>query len=450
MYRNIIIVGLGKSGFSVLDFFSGRALKEEINITVFDISKNEDQAFIEKIAGYKNAVFHLGENPTGMEEADLVVMSPGISLDTDFVKKFRERDIEITGDIELSYRFGHGMFIGITGTNGKTTTTTLTGEIFSGYSNNTYIVGNIGNPALDQSITAQEDSFLITELSSFQLESIKAFRPHVAAILNISPDHLNRHKTMENYMAAKFRIYENQTEEDYLILNYDDPQLRFAQKDIKPHIVFFSADKQLDSGIFIENEHIVASFNSEKEPIMEVAEIKLAGRHNLENILAATAISVCCGIEADIIRNAVKEFNGVEHRLENVRVINDILYINDSKATNPNSAIKAVEAVKAPIILIAGGMDKGADFSEFIEILKEKVFQLILLGETKHMMKRQAELAGFSNVILVDNMKDAVIQANKTARPHDTVLLSPACASWDMYDNFEKRGMDFKYWVNLL
>lgn len=450
MYRNIIIVGLGKSGFSVLDFFSDRALKEDINITVFDLSKNEDKAFADRIAGYKNVVFHLGENPAGTEEADLVVMSPGISLDTDFVKKFRERDIEITGDIELAYRFGQGMFIGITGTNGKTTTTTLTGDIFSAHSKKTYVVGNIGNPALTQSVKAQEDSFLITELSSFQLESIKSFRPHVAAILNISPDHLNRHKTMDNYIAAKFRIFENQTDEDYLILNYDDPRLRLDQKDIKPEIVFFSLDKQLDSGVFIENEHIVSSFNSQKEHIMEVSEIKLAGKHNLENILAATAISVCCGIEAEIIKNAVKAFNGVEHRLENVRTVNDILYINDSKATNPNSAIKAVEAVRSPIVLIAGGMDKGSDFSEFIGILKQKVSQLILLGETKHIIKKQAELSGFHDVVLVDSMEQAVIQANKIARPHDTVLLSPACASWDMYDNFEKRGMDFKYWVNLL
>lgn len=450
MYKDIIIVGLGKSGFSVLDFFSDLALKENININVYDLCKTHDKDFDDKIANYKNSVFHFGENPSGTEKADLVVMSPGISLDNDFVKKFIKRNIEVTGDIELSYKYGHGMFIGITGTNGKTTTTTLTGEIFSSSFKNTYIVGNIGNPALNQSINAPDDSYLITELSSFQLESIKTFRPHIAAILNITPDHLNRHITMDNYINAKFRIFENQTDEDYLILNYDDAELRFKQADIKPKIVFFSINEILDEGIYIEDGQIISSFNSKKQSIMNISEIRLAGKHNLENILAACAISVCCNIDTEMIRKSVKAFNGVEHRLENIRTVKDTLYINDSKATNPSSAIKAVEAVKSPVILIAGGMDKGSDFEGFIETIKEKVSQLILLGETKYKIKNQAELAGFSNITLVDNMQQAVMQAYKIAEPYDTVLLSPACASWDMYDNFEKRGMDFKYWVNLL
>ena len=374
----------------------------------------------------------------------MVVMSPGISLDLEFVKKFISRNIEVTGEIELSYRYGKGRFVGITGTNGKTTTTTLVGDIFKAYKSDTKVVGNIGYPALEQAVVSDADTFLITELSSFQLESIKTFRPYISAILNITEDHLNRHKTMVEYMKAKFRIFENQSSDEFLVLNYDDELLRLSQSEIKPKIIYFSRKEILKEGIFVENEQIVACIGNTKEYIMDVKDILLLGQHNLENVLAAVSISLLAGIDKSIIKQEVMNFRGVEHRLELVRTYNDVNYINDSKATNPDSSIKALEAMNTPVILIAGGMDKQSDYSSFIDSCIPKVKHLILLGETKDVIEKTAISKGLVNITKVEDMKQAVDVAFLKAKEGDTVLLSPACASWDMYESFEHRGKDFK------
>lgn len=440
MKNNIIIVGLGKTGFCVLGYF----IKQDVNIQVFDSKTDYDSDKIAKLSSNKNVIFNLGKNPTGDEEADMVVMSPGISLDLEFVKKFISRNIEVTGEIELSYRYGNGRFVGITGTNGKTTTTTLVGDIFKAYKSDTKVVGNIGYPALEQAVVSDADTFLITELSSFQLESIKTFRPCISAILNITEDHLNRHKTMSDYMKAKFRIFENQSSDEFLVLNYDDELLRLNQSEIKPKIIYFSRKEILKEGIFVENEQIVACIGNTKEYIMDVKDILLLGQHNLENVLAAVSISVLAGIDKSIIKQEVMNFRGVEHRLELVRTYNDVNYINDSKATNPDSSIKALEAMNTPVILIAGGMDKQSDYSSFIDSCIPKVKYLILLGETKDVIEKTAISKGLVSITKVEDMKQAVDVAFFKAKKGDTVLLSPACASWDMYESFEHRGKDFK------
>ncbi|MBP9500195.1 MAG: UDP-N-acetylmuramoyl-L-alanine--D-glutamate ligase [Acetoanaerobium sp.] len=440
MKNNIIIVGLGKTGFCVLDYF----INQDVNIQVFDSKTDYDSDKIAKLSSNKNVIFNLGKNPTGDEEADMVVMSPGISLDLEFVKKFISRNIEVTGEIELSYRYGKGRFVGITGTNGKTTTTTLVGDIFKAYKSDTKVVGNIGYPALEQAVVSEADTFLITELSSFQLESIKTFRPYISAILNITEDHLNRHKTMSEYIKAKFRIFENQSSDEFLVLNYDDELLRLSQSEIKPKIVYFSRKEILKEGIFVENEQIVACIANTKEYIMDVKDILLLGQHNLENVLAAVSISVLAGIDKSIIKQEVMNFRGVEHRLELVRTYNDVNYINDSKATNPDSSIKALEAMNTPVVLIAGGMDKQSDYSSFIDSCIPKVKHLILLGETKDVIEKTAISKGLVNITKVEDMKQAVNVAFLNAKEGDTVLLSPACASWDMYESFEHRGKDFK------
>lgn len=440
MKNNIIIVGLGKTGFCVLDYF----IKQDVNIQVFDSKTDYDSDKIAKLSSNKNVIFNLGKNPTGDEEADMVVMSPGISLDLEFVKKFISRNIEVTGEIELSYRYGKGRFVGITGTNGKTTTTTLVGDIFKAYKSDTKVVGNIGYPALEQAVVSDTDTFLITELSSFQLESIKTFRPYISAILNITEDHLNRHKTMSEYMKAKFRIFENQSSDEFLVLNYDDELLRLSQSEIKPKIIYFSRKEILKEGIYVENEQIVACIGNTKEYIMDVKDILLLGQHNLENVLAAVSIAVLAGIDKSIIKQEVMNFRGVEHRLELVRTYNDVNYINDSKATNPDSSIKALEAMNTPVILIAGGMDKQSDYSSFIDSCIPKVKHLILLGETKDVIEKTAISKGLVNITKVEDMKQAVDVAFLKAKEGDTVLLSPACASWDMYESFEHRGKDFK------
>ncbi len=443
MKKKIIIVGLGKTGFCVLDYF----VSQDVSIEVFDLKTDYDSNKIANIAQKFDVIFNLGMNPSGNEEVDLVVMSPGISLELDFVKKFLSRNIEVTGEIELAYRYGKGKFIGITGTNGKTTTTTLVGEIFKAYQADTKVVGNIGYPALEQAIKSSKDSFLITELSSFQLESIKEFRPNISAILNITEDHLNRHKTMKRYQEAKFRVFENQLEDDFLVLNYDDWCLRLSQVEVKPKIIFFSRKDILDEGIYVEDGKIVANIINKKEYIMDIKEILLLGNHNLENILAAIAIAVIAGIDKNIIRHEIIKFKGVEHRLELVRSYKNVDYINDSKATNPDSSIKALEAMTKPVILIAGGMNKKSDYSEFIDGCILKVKHLVLIGETKDIIENIAISKGLFNITKVNDMKDAVQVAFDKAKAGEVVLLSPASASMDMYDNFEHRGKDFKKYV---
>lgn len=441
--KNVVIVGLGKSGVSALNFFVQGGAK----VQAFDNKMSLDNDLCQRFPSVR---FYFGQNPTGEEEADIVVMSPGISLDLDFVKRFMQRDIEVTGDIEIAYRNAPARFIAITGTNGKTTSTTLTGEIFRSFYERVCVVGNIGHPILDELAFFDQNTYVIAELSSFQLESIRSYHPHIAAILNITPDHLNRHKTMENYIAAKFRVFENQTSEDFLVLNYDDEILRKTKANLSSQRIYFSRKISLTKGVFVCEDQIVSTLKGSLEQVMPIQEVGLIGNHNLENVLACIAIALLSGIDLLTIRSVVRNFRGVEHRIEYVCEKNNVIYLNDSKATNPDSAIKAVEAISEPIILIAGGLDKKADFTSLIHSFKNKVKHLILLGETKHIIEDQAKRMGFLAVSKVDTMNEAVRLAAKTASAGDTVLLSPACASWDMYDSYEVRGRDFKTHVNNL
>lgn len=441
--QKIVVVGLGKSGISALGFFT----RKSAVISAFDKGMKRDE---ELERHFPNVTFHFESNPTGEEEADLVLVSPGIPLDLEFVRRFLERGIEVTGDIETAYQNARSQFIAITGTNGKTTSTTLTGEIYRDFFEKVYVVGNIGNPILDEVLYFDENTYVIAELSSFQLESIRTYRPHIAAILNITEDHLNRHKTMENYIAAKFRIFENQQEEDYLVLNYDDEVLRDFHAELKSERVYFSRKEKLYKGVFVSDNDIVSTIGGEPEHIMKVSEIGLPGAHNLENVLACISIALLSGIDKDSIRKTVMSFRGVEHRLEYVCEKNGVRYVNDSKATNPDSAIKALEAISSPIVLIAGGADKKSDFTSFIRAFDGKVKKMILLGETKFLMEKQAKRFGFFETQTVNNMKEAVEVAFHTADSGDTVLLSPACASLDMYPNYEVRGKDFKNHVKNL
>lgn len=439
--QNVVIVGLGKSGLSAVRYFSEKGAR----VLAFDGKLKKDPALVRE---FPKVEFHFGENPTGKEETNLVVMSPGIPLELDFVQQFLLRGIEVTGDIEIAYRNSKGKFIAITGTNGKTTSTTLAGEIFRSAYDKVYVVGNIGNPILDEVELFDENTYVIAELSSFQLESITSYRAHIAAILNITEDHLNRHKTMENYIAAKFKVFENQGPEDYLILNYDDPILKNAPMNIKSQRIYFSRTQSLPKGVFLSEGRIVSTIHGEERILMSQDEIPLLGSHNLENVLACVAIGLLGGVDPSIIRQSVMDFKGVEHRIEFVRKVRGVTYLNDSKATNPDSSIKAVEAVETPIILIAGGMDKQSDFTGLFQAFQGKVKELILLGETRFIIEKKAKEMGFSQITKVENMREAVETAAALAKEGDTVLLSPACASWDMYPNFEVRGKDFKTHVN--
>ncbi len=441
--KNVLVVGLARSGIPTVKVLHSLGAK----ITINDIKKKEDlKEILGEISEYYDE-YILGTHPSDLDKFDLIVLSPGVPTDLSFLKKAKEKDILIIGELELAYRLSKGSFIGITGTNGKTTTTALTGEIFKAANKETYVVGNIGIPAIEKALETTEESVLVTEVSSFQLESIQKFRPKVSAILNITPDHLNRHKTMENYIDAKANVFRNQIENDVLILNYDNENTRKLANRAKSKVIFFSRKTILDQGVYVENDIITVNLNGNKYNICKVKDINIPGKHNLENALAATAISFVYDIDTNIISSILKTFKGVEHRIEFVDNINGVKFYNDSKGTNPDASMKAIDALDSPLILIAGGMDKGSNFEKFIDSFNGKVKKMCLIGETAELIKKTAEDRGFKDVIILKNMEEAVRVAFENAKVNDTILLSPACASWDMYPNFEARGKHFKQCV---
>lgn len=446
--KKVLLVGLAKTGVSTIKHLNRLGAKVVVN----DIKdKDTLKDILDELSDLNNVEYILGYHPENVDDVDITVVSPGVPLDLPFILKLKSKNIEIIGEVELAYRLSQNpIFIGITGTNGKTTTTSLVGEIFKKANRDTYIVGNIGNPVIDTVGIANENSVLVTELSSFQLESIDKFKPHVSAILNFTEDHLNRHHTMKAYIEAKARIFENQDSKDFCILNYDDEDVRSLSDSVKAKKIFFSRKKSLEYGIYLDEKKNIIINIGEKITLLSKDELSLPGDHNLENCMAAAAIAYVSNIDIDVIRKVLKTFAGVEHRQEFVRNLNGIMFVNDSKATNPDSSIKAVQSYNRPIVLIAGGMDKQSSFDEFLDIAKENVYALVLLGETAQKIKECAQNKGFDNITIVKDMKEAVKASYQIAKDGDVVLLSPACASWDMYKSFEVRGIDFKDNVNNL
>lgn len=445
--KNVLVVGLATSGIPTVNTL----FKLGAKVTVNDKKTAEELEEVTRRLDMDKIDCMFGKHPTDISQFDVIVLSPGVPTDLPFIKKAREMNILTMGELELAYRLCQGKFIAITGTNGKTTTTTLTGEIFKNAGQKTYVVGNIGTAAVSKALEADKETMMVTEVSSFQLESIIDFQPIIAAILNITPDHLNRHKTMENYIAAKANIFKNQNANHVLILNADDETTYKLAELAKSNIIPFSKKQKLEKGVYVVDNHIVVKEeNQEPRVICDVDALKIPGSHNLENALAATAIAHWAGIEDRIITDTLKSFMGVEHRIEFVDEIEGVRYVNDSKGTNPDASMKAIEAIKAPIVLIAGGMDKGSDFYEFIRAFNGKVKHMVLIGETAAKIKETAKKIGFHQVTIVETMEEAVEQSAKISLPGDTVLLSPACASWDMYPSFEVRGNHFKGCVEKL
>lgn len=446
--KKVLLVGLAKTGVSTIKHLNRLGAKVVVN-DIKDKDKLKD--ILDELSDLNNVEYILGHHPENIDDIDMTVVSPGVPLDLPFILKIKSKNIEIIGEVELAYRLSKNpIFIGITGTNGKTTTTSLVGEIFKKANRDTYIVGNIGNPVIDTVELTNEDSYLITELSSFQLESIVDFKPKVASILNFSPDHLNRHHTMENYIAAKANIFKNQDENDFAILNYDDMEVRKLAPKCKGQIIFFSRKEKLEKGVYLDENNNIVIHIDEKIVLLNKKELSLPGNHNLENCMAAIAMAYVCNINLDTLKHILKTFKAVEHRLEYVRTINDIMFVNDSKGTNPDSTIKAITSYESPVILIAGGYNKESDFNELLEIGKENIKSLVLMGETADIIEKTAKEKNYKSIIKVNNMKEAVEVSYKQAEKGDVVLLSPACASWDMYKSFEARGCDFKDNVNNL
>ena len=438
--KNILVIGLGISGVS-----TAMALdKLGANIFVADSKSELDlKEYIEKLKDI-NVKYFLNNQDIDLENIDLAIKSPGVPFDTYVIKSLNEKNIEVITDIELAYRLFKNKFIAITGTNGKTTTTALTGEIFENAKKPHHIAGNIGVGILWEAVNSNEEDIFIVETSSFQLENTIHFKPIISLITNITPDHLNWHKTVEHYTNAKEKVFKNQDEQDFTILNYDDPVLRDMEKEIKSNLIFFSSTKVLDKGIYIENENIVIDNGTDKIVVIRADELRIPGKHNLENALASLGIAWASGIDLEVIRETLREFEGVEHRLEFVKEIEGVKFYNDSKGTNPDASIKAVEAIDAPIILIAGGMDKGGGFDELIDSFNGKVKSLVLLGETGEKLKQTAREKGFLETHIVKDIKESVEKAFELSEAGDNILLSPACASWDMFKSYEERGEEFK------
>lgn len=439
--KKILVVGAGKSGLAVSRFLAGKGALAVLT----DAKKPEYPGGELARLAEAGVVLVLGGYPeVERENFDMVVMSPGVPLTEEPARSARSRGITLIGELELAYSFARAPIVAITGTNGKTTTTTLVGEIFKKSGRDTLVGGNIGLPLVAEVERYGPDSVIVAEVSSFQLETIASFKPRVAVILNITPDHLDRHGDMEGYITAKARIFANQDLGDYTVLNYDDPLTARLGEKTGGRAVYFSRLRVLESGVYVKSGRIVTKIDSQEEVVCGINEIGIPGTHNLENALAAVAAAKAAGIGNHVIAKGLKEFKGVSHRLEFVAEINGVKYINDSKGTNPDASIKALEAYSEPVILIAGGKNKGSDFGQFAGVIKERARALVVLGQSAELIAEAARARGFVNIQKAADFQEAVTLAHRSARPGEIVLLSPACASWDMFKSFEERGNLFK------
>ncbi|HIW82923.1 MAG TPA: UDP-N-acetylmuramoyl-L-alanine--D-glutamate ligase [Candidatus Dorea gallistercoris] len=445
--KKALVFGSGISGTA-----AARLLESEgASVTLYDGNPNLDIRKIKaQLGGGSGTEIIAGEFPGALlDQLELVVLSPGVPTDLPVVEQMMSRGILVIGEVELAYHFGKGDVLAITGTNGKTTTTTLLGQIMKRYQDEVFVVGNIGNPYTMAAKEMTERSVTVAEMSSFQLETIREFHPKVSAILNFTPDHLNRHHTMEAYVNAKKRIAENQTEKDYCILNYEDDRTREFGEKVKAQVLYFSSQRKLERGIYLDRSSIIYK-NPEEIRICGVEELQVLGTHNYENVMAAAGMAAVYGVPIPVIKEAVLAFQGVEHRIEFVAEKGGVVYYNDSKGTNPDAAIKAIQAMNRPTVLLGGGYDKDSEYTQWIRAFDGKVKKLVLLGQTREKIARDAEKCGFHDYVLADGFEEAVSLAADLAEAGDAVLLSPACASWDMFPNYEARGEKFKEIVNSL
>lgn len=446
--KSVLVVGFGRSGQA--------AAKELARVGAFvtvQDSAPEEKFDPNLLTWFRESgvEFVLDSTPSDLGSYDMVVLSPGVSPELGFVQEAVEKGAELTGELEIAYRIGHGNYVAITGTNGKTTTTTLVGEIFEKSGRKTYVVGNIGKAVISVSAESEEDDWLVTECSSFQLETTKYFKPVVSAILNLTPDHLNRHHTMEAYGAAKAKIFANQTESGYLVINADDEWCRRLAEGARAKLIPFSLKEKPVPGAYLDGDVLMlADEQGNKYEICRRDELKIIGDHNVQNVLAAAAISFFAGIDMDTISAAVRAFRGVEHRIEYCGSVDGVKYYNDSKGTNTDATITAIKAIGKDIILIAGGDAKKQDFAPLAEMLPGRVKKLILLGRDAHMIQEACDEKGYTDYVYCKDMNECVRKAHELAEEGDTVLLSPACASWDMYDNYGQRGRHFKDCVKML
>ena len=448
--QKVLVVGTGLSGIAAAELLAANGI-------AFDIFDGNEKLTEEEVRAKSEALkacpVILGSLPEDrMDDYSYVILSPGVPTDHPMVDALRTHGVKIWGEIELAYAFSKGDVLAITGTNGKTTTTALTGEILRNYVADVQVVGNIGIPYTRMAPAMTDDTVTVAEISSFQLETVEHFAPKVSAILNITPDHLNRHHTMENYIAAKERITEGQQADQVCVLNYEDAVLRTFGEELKKrmHVLYFSSARQLDDGLYLQGEEIFVSKAGNATLVCNVNELHLLGRHNYENVMAATGIALSYGVPLAKIKEVLVRFTAVEHRIEYVAEVEGVKYYNDSKGTNPDAAIQGIRAMNRPTCLIGGGYDKQSDYEEWIEAFDGKVKKLVLIGATAQKIADTCERMGFKDYVFADSLQEAVDICYETAVGGDAVLLSPACASWGMFDNYEQRGCMFKDMVRNL
>lgn len=445
--QKCLVVGSGISGIGAI------TLLKQMNATIilFDENLTVQELYAKLPEGIKAECY--GKELPGeiIEQIDIAVLSPGVPTDIPLVNRLRENNACIIGEIELGYMVEHGKIIAITGTNGKTTTTTLVGEIMKAHfgKEKTFVVGNIGNPYTLEALKTTQDSVTVGELSSFQLETILMFHPHVAAILNVTPDHLNRHYTMEAYAAAKENIAINQSPDEVCVLNYENEYTRDFGERCPSRVVYFSSARELENGYFLQGENICKMEKGKVKKLINIhKDMNLVGLCNVENVMAAIAMAEAMEVPMKTIRKVIKAFKAVEHRIEYVATKKGVDYYNDSKGTNPDAAIQGIKAMSKPTILIGGGYDKQNEYDEWVEYFPEKVKWLVLIGQTKEKIAECARAHGFNNIKMVETYEECLQLCTELAEPGDAVLLSPACASWGMFANYEIRGKIFKDYVN--
>ena len=441
--KRVLVVGMARSGVD-----ASRLLMSLDAVPLLNDLKKEE-AFGDSLSCLKGtaAEWHLGEDPIALlSQADAVVISPGVPIDAPVVLEARKRGMYLIGEMELAAQCAPGTMIGITGTNGKTTTVTLLGEILKAAGHKTFVSGNIGLPLSQTAMESRKEDMLVTEISSFQLESVDRFHAHVAAVLNVTEDHLIRHYTMENYIALKRRVFQRQTKEDFAVLNADDPICVSMAEGLSGNVAWFSRKRQDLPGACVKDGVITVCWDGKETPVCPANEVYIPGPHNLENALAAVLMAYFLNVPAAVIADTLRTFKGVEHRIEFVREVGHVRYINDSKGTNADSTVKAIDTMTAPTVLILGGYDKHVSFKGLAEHMKKspQIIRAVLMGATADQLERELREAGFDSLSRARDLRDAVNISRSFAPEGGCVLLSPACASFDMFSCFEERGEKFK------
>ena len=443
--KRALVVGLARTGTAAARFLAGRGAR----VTLSEV--RPESAVAAEAAALRELGVGVecgGHDDSSFLAADLIVLSPGVPLDLPALARARKKGIEIISELELAWRFLRGTVVAVTGSNGKTTTTALLGKIFAEAGRHVQVGGNIGTPLVTLVDTAREDTVNVVEVSSFQLEAITSFRPRIAALLNLTPDHLDRHASMRDYVAAKACLFGYQHGDDFAIFNADDRYAAALAPEVRAQRFWFSRQRRLDVGTYLENDWVLYADAARRDRVLERGDIPLKGHHNLENVLAAVCAARLLAVPCGKIRAAVQAFEGVEHRLEFVTEVNGVQYYNDSKATNVDAARQAIQAFPGNLIVILGGKDKGGDFRLLREPLRERARHVLLIGAARE--KLAAQLADGFPVERVETLVEAVARAAALAQPGDVVLLAPACASFDQFENFEHRGRVFKEEVRRL